>query len=286
MEKVIASKRDQQNTIHSGATSIPREYGVWVMLYAPFLIGLATAWPPPALPAAFLFAAISGIYLAHSAVRIQLRNDTHHVQANRQRLGIYWAIVAVGGVPLLLIYDHLELLALAGLAAVIYLLHLVIEKLPLRNHLLRAQWSKLIGMTALTLTAPAAYLTAGGQLNGMALCLWSGCALFFGSGAFHMQMLIFAAKEKETIDAAARWRLGRSNLLYHALLMIAVYFSASHLPLRSAILLWLGFLPILIRAVDGIITLSSVTPSSKKIGWYEAGYALWFMLCFIGALHS
>jgi len=88
------------------------------------------------------------------------------------------------------------------------------------------------------------------------------------------------------LGTADRWRLGWGNLLYHALLMVAVFFSASHLPVRSAMLLWLGFLPIVVRAVDGTITLSNIAPSFKKCGWIETGYALWFMLCFIGALHS
>lgn len=286
MEKVISYKSASQNTFRMGAPLIPREHGAWVILYAPLLIGLAAAWPSPALSVVLLFIAVTGVYLARHAGSLLLRKSVHHVQANTRWLVIYLAIAAAGGLPLLIIYDHFELLALAGLVTVIYLLHLVIEKLPMRSRLLRAQWSELVGMTALTLTAPAAYITAGGQLDGMALCLWSGCALFFGSGVFHVRMLIFAAKEKKPLDASDRWRLGRGNLLYHTLLLVAVFFSASHLPLRSAILLWMGYLPVVVRAVDGTIMLSNVPPSFKKSGWFETGYALWFAVCFIGALHG
>ncbi|MEO6906619.1 MAG: hypothetical protein ABI210_01895, partial [Abditibacteriaceae bacterium] len=187
---------------------------------------------------------------------------------------------------LLFLYNRFSLLPLAGLAAFIYLLHFAIGKMPTRNRLWRAQWSELVGMTALTLTAPAAYVAASGALDGMAWCVWSGCALFFGSGVVHVRMLLSAAKEKQELDAGDRWSLGWRNLLYHALLMVAVYFSAAHLPIRAAMLLWLGYLPVVIRAVDGTITLSNIAPSFKRSGWIETGYALWFALCFIAALHS
>lgn len=286
MEKVVSFKSASQNTLRLGTPPIPREHGAWVILYAPFFIGLAAVWPPPALPAALLFLSISGIYLAHHTASALLRKNVRRAQENTLWLGMFSALIAAGGLPLLFFYNRFALLPLAGLAAFIYLLHSVIGKLPGRNRLWRAQWNELVGMTALTLTAPAAYVAAGGELGGMAWCLWSGCALFFGSGVLHVRMLLFAAKGKQELGAADRWRLGWVNLLYHALLMVAVFFSASHLPMRSALLLWLGFLPILVRAVDGTITLSNVAPSFKKSGWIETGYALWFMLCFIGALHS
>ena len=56
MEKVVSFKSDSHNTLHLGAPPIPREHGAWVILYAPLLIGLAAAWPPPALPARALAA--------------------------------------------------------------------------------------------------------------------------------------------------------------------------------------------------------------------------------------
>jgi hypothetical protein len=110
--------------------------------------------------------------------------------------------------------------------------------------------------------------------------------LFFGSGVLHVRMQLFAAKEKQELTAADRWRLGRTNLIYHVLLVIAVFYSVSHLATRPALLVWLGFLPLWVRAVDGTISLSHIAPSFKKGGLLETGYALWFTLCFIAALHS
>jgi hypothetical protein len=269
-----------------GAPPIPHEHGAWVILYAPFLIGLAAAWPPPALPAALLFLAATGAYLARHAAGLLMRKNARRDNSLVLWLGIYSSLTAVGVLPLLFFYDRLALLPLAGVAVFVFGLHALILKLPMRNKLARAQWSEMVGMTALTLTAPGAYIAAGGALDGMAVCLWVACAMFFGSGVLHVRMLLFAAKEKAELTNADRWRLGRANLIYHALLIVAVFFSVSHLSFRPAMLVWLGFLPVLVRAVDGTISLSHETPSFKKCGLVETGYALWFTLCFISALHS
>jgi hypothetical protein len=269
-----------------GAPPIPHEHGAWVILYAPFLIGLAAAWPPPALPMALLFLAVSGVYLARHAAGLLMRQRARRDNNLAFWLGIYSLLGVAGVLPLLFLYDRFALLPLAGVAVFVFVLHSAILKLPMRNKLARAQWSEMVGMTALTLTAPAAYIAAGGALDGMALCLWAACAMFFGSGVLHVRMLLFAAKEKNELTNADRWRLGRANLFYHALLIIAVFFSVSHLSTRPALLVWLGFLPVLVRAVDGTISMSHEAPSFKKSGLVETGFALWFTLCFITALHS
>lgn len=267
------------------APPIPHEHGAWVILYAPFVVGLAAVWPPPALEAALLFVAATAAYLARHAASLLMRKSARRDNNVALWLGIYLALVAVGVLPLLFFYGRVALLPLAGLAAFVFVLHAAILKLPMRDRLARAQWSELIGMTALTLTAPAAYIAAGGQLDSMAACLWVACSLFFGSGVLHVRMLLFAAKGKQELTAADRWLLGRANLIYHALLIVAIYFSVSHMPMRPALLVWLGFLPVLARAVEGTISLSHEAPSFKKCGLIETGYALWFTLCFISALH-
>jgi hypothetical protein len=256
------------------------------MLYAPLFIGLVAAWPPPAPQAILLLMAVTGLYLARHASGLALRQ-----RARRDQRFLFWliaflALAGGGGLPLLLFYDRFALLPLAGVAVFIFLLHGAVGKLPARDRLWRAQWGELVGMTALTLTAPAAYVAAGGALDGMAWCLWAACSLFFGSGVLHVRMLLFASKEKQPLAAADRARLGWANLLYHALLLASLCAAASHLSFHPALLMWLGFLPILVRAVDGVLTLSNVAPSFKKVGLVETGYALWFTLCFSVALHS
>ncbi|MEO6907403.1 MAG: YwiC-like family protein, partial [Abditibacteriaceae bacterium] len=140
MDKVVSFKSDSQNTLHLGAPPIPREHGAWVILYAPFLIGLAAAWPPPVLPATLLFVAITGVYLTRHALSILLQKNARHIQENVLWLGIYMMLTAAGGLPLLFLYNRFSLLPLAGLAAFIYLLHFAIGKMPTRNRLWRAQW--------------------------------------------------------------------------------------------------------------------------------------------------
>jgi hypothetical protein len=269
-----------------GAPPIPHEHGAWVILYAPFLIGLTVLWPPPALPMALLFIAATGAYLARHAASLLMRKSARRDNSLALWLGIYIALCVAGVLPLLIFYSRFALLPLAGVAVFVFVLHALVLKLPMRNKLARAQWSELIGMTALTLTAPGAYIAAGGALDSMALCLWATCSLFFGSGVLHVRMQLFAAKEKAELTAADRWRLGRANLIYHALLIVTVFSSVSHLSTRPALLVWLGFLPVLMRAVEGTISLSHIAPSFKKCGLIETGYALWFTLCFISALHT
>ena len=265
-----------------GRPPIPHEHGAWVILYAPLFIALA-ATPPFALaPSLLLVLAVTGLFLAREAAGRLLRRRGQ--AGTTFWLGVYLAAALAGTLPLLRSYRRLALLHVGLLVVGLFALHALLLLWPARKRLDRSQWGEILGVGALALTAPAAYVVARGALDSRAWTLWAACVLYFSSGIFYVKMLLAAVKVRRVIGWPERWRVGRDNLLYHLLLVGGVAVLAAQQGGRSGLLVALAYLPALCRAFRGWATLTNRLPPLKRVGLAETFYSLWFLGCFLAAL--
>lgn len=263
------------------APPLPHEHGAWVMLYVPMAVAFAVAHFIAPVPAFLLFLALTGAFLARHPADLLLRGRAQ--PGALLWTGVYLAVAALGGLPLLLVYQRGALLVVLCIAGALFGAHVALLTWPSRKRLDRSVAGEVLAVAGLTLSAPAAYVVATGQLDGMAWCLWAACALFFGGGVFHVKMLLGAAKHRGAMDLGARLSLGRFNLAYHAA-MAGVAVALSGRAGAGAAMVCLAYAPAVARAVWGTLRLSRRLPPLKRVGVLETLYALWFAVLFASAV--
>jgi hypothetical protein len=265
-----------------GSPPIPREHGAWVMLYVPFAVGSIAAWPTAIAPLLLLLLAVTGAFLSRHVLGMALRQRNKRAASNGAAnqwpawLAIYGTLTAVGILPLIVAFHRLALLELAAIAAAILMLHSLFMVWPARHRLDRSQVGELVGATALTLAAPAAYATATGVLNAKAWLLWIVCSLFFGSGVSYVQMLLSGLKCKRVLSQPERWKVGRTNLCYHVALCAALICFLAYAKNAPALITAIAFCPVIVRSFWGTLRLTDSVPVFKKVGVCETIYSLWF----------
>jgi hypothetical protein len=263
-----------------GRPPIPHEHGAWVILYAPLLIGFGAALHGT-VPIKWLLLtlAVMGAFLAREAAGLLLRGRGK--AGTGFWLAIYAAAWLAGGLPLLLLCHLSSLLWIGALMVILFALH---SLLLVRGRLDRSQWGEILGVGALTLTAPAAYSVATAALDFRAWLVWAGCLLYFSGPIFYVKMLLAAAKSRRAWSEEKRREIGRDTFIYHALLAITLLGVALRIGGDSA--LWLGaaYLPTLLRAFYRAVKLTPELPPLKRIGIQETLHALWFMICFLTAI--
>lgn len=137
-----------------------------------------------------------------------------------------------------------------------------------RTYLSREQrtfFNELTIVAALTLSAPGAYYAITHSLDMKALVLYLLNVLFFGSSVFYVKMRIELLRTKGVwVGAAAKAR--SMAIVYHFLLAaIIVLMILYYYP---DILLFAGFLPMLLQVVIGIFS------SRTKVNFTRLGVAL------------
>lgn len=261
-----------------GYPPVPHEHGAWMMLYAPLVIGLVAFRPAP-VPALLLVLAVSGAFLAQNAVGLLLRRSV--IRGTAFWLGIYSALLAAAGGTLLLVYELFELVWIGVPAALLFGWQIWLRRAANRR-LNASAVSEVAAIGVFALTAPAAFVTARGELGPVAWVVWGACVLYFTSSVFYVRMLVAGARHKEELTAVERWWLGRGLVGYHLLLSGIL-----------ATLLWwdegawpavVGYAPVLVRALVGWQRLSNELPSLKGVGVREIVYALWFAAWLVAAL--
>lgn len=265
-----------------GRPPIPREHGAWVMLYVPLAVALAGVTPFRLGPAVLLLLAVTSAFLAQNAAGLLLkpkpRADTG------AWLAIFLVVLAGSGLSLLGLYGLMALLWLAPAIAALFGIHAALLKGPAVFRLDRFQWGQLLAVGGLTLTAPAAWVVSRGAFEPATWLVWAASVLFFGSGVFNVNMHFAAAKTKGDFNGRARWSAGREVVIYHVLLLGIVAWALPQLPVDAAVLVGLGFVPVVGRAIRSYMTLAKKPPSLKQVGITETAFACWFALCLIVAL--
>ncbi len=222
---------------------LPREHGAWGILLIPFAtaVGVAGVWN---LPVTLLLASLLCFYLAR----------TSYLKGATQWMVLLLALSGATVLPLLVVWNLWWLAAVGVVAA-----PLAFRKTE------RAVPMQLLAVAGLTLTAPAAWYAATGQLNRWAFWLWLLNALYFAGGVFYVKMHIAAAMKRGRTEAV------RANLLYHGCL--TVFLLALMGVAGFSWWVVLAFVPVVTRAVVGAVRLSPVL-RIKRLGWMEVAYSL------------
>lgn len=265
-----------------GAPPIPREHGAWVMLYAPLLIGLAGVQPFQAVPALLLILAVTGAFLAQNAAGLLIKPRPKPGTAFWT--AVFTTVMAASGLTLLVGYGRWELLWIGAATLALFGVHAALLKGPVMFRMDRFQWSQLLAVGGLALTAPAAFVVAQGHISPMAWLVWGASVLYFGSGVFNVNMHFAAAKHKGELDRAGKRAASRDNVIYHGLMAVILIAVLPQLPVVAAVLAALGYAPVLGRGLYATVTLTKKLPSLKQVGLRETAFACWFALCLIVAL--
>jgi hypothetical protein len=231
---------------------MPREHGAWGILLIPFAtaVGIAGTWN---LPVALLLISVVCFYVARTSF---LKQDTT------------WTLFLLAGsalclAPLLGVWRLWWLAALGAAAA-----PLAFRKTG------RSVMSQLIAVAGLTLTAPAAWYVATGNLDRRAWLLWGLNFLYFAGGVFYVKMHVAAAVRRKLFETAAE-KIGwgaTSLVFYGGLALCVVGLAMAHL---IPWLATLAFAPVVVRAAVGVGRLSS-TLHIKRLGWTEVAHSVVF----------
>jgi hypothetical protein len=218
-------------------------------LLVPFAtgVGVAGQW---SVPVAFLLVSILSFYVAR----------TSWLKRQWKWVAVLLAGSAAAAVPLLVVWQLWWLIGFAACAA------------PLAGRPTgRTVREQLIGMAGLTLTAPAAWYVATGNLDATAWRLWLLNVAYFAGGVFYVRMHLNAAKKLPGC------RTG--NLVYHAALAVLLLALGCW-----GVVAWpvtLAFAPLVVRAFVGAARLSPVL-RIKRLGWTEVAHSVAFAVLLIG----
>ncbi len=240
------------------------------MLYVPFVLGWLVAGKL-AWSVLLLLLAVTTLFIAREALQVWWRARTRgRAAAHEARLlFVYLIIVALTGLPLLLVARLYWLLPLGGVG----LLLLFINSRQATQLEARTVGSELLAIGGLTLTAPAAYYTARGVWDGTAFWLWGLSALYFASSVFYIKLRIYRLNPRKQAEQKRAWQ---SCALYHSFLLVAllVLWLTGNLPLFVLV----AFAPVLARTLVSLF--KPVTQVNlKRAGFLEIGYSIIFLVC-------
>jgi hypothetical protein len=220
---------------------MPREHGAWGILLIPFAtaVGVADVWN---LPVTLLLASVLCFYIAR----------TSYLKKNyRWTVGLLAGCVACT-LPLLFVWKLWWLAAFGAVAA-----PLAFRKTE------RGVAMQLLAVAGLTMTAPAAWYAATGQLE---YRLWLLNALYFAGGIFYVKMHVATAIARQPTKR----------------LPVAIYYGA-----LTGLLAWwplgLAFVPVIVRAFVGAARVLPVL-RIKRLGWTEVAYSIVFAVSLVALI--
>lgn len=251
---------------------LPKEHGAWAMFYVPFVLGILVAGAV-SLPVLLLLLAASALFISRESLLAwwRARNRRRQTPASEQAgrlLLIYFAIAAVCGAPLILLYKFYWLAPLALIGCVL----LAVNGKQATEFEDRTVQGEIMAIAGLTMTAPAAYSAAQGAWNLTALWLWALSAAYFASSVFYIKLRVTGLHAKRLEDKRrARWQcIGYHSFLLASLLGLAITHS---LPLFVMI----AFAPVLARTVWSLMK-PAESLNLKRIGLTEIVYSLIFLI--------
>ena len=263
-----------------GRPLVPKEHGVWAVLYGSFLVGVGVAGRVT-LPVVLCLVGITAAAFANGSLPILVRANTREVHRERRRhartwILLYGATAATALAPLLLVFRMTFLLPF-GVGAAFFLL--------LRAFLIwergeRTLIGELVGVAGLTMVGPVAHAVSTGEIRPISAVLLLLLFLFFASGIFYVRMRVHGmVAQRKGVTAApnpARWPC----VLYHTLLIVIVpTLFLTHLIPWPVLL---AFAPAVWRAAVGLHR-DDARLNLRRLGWSEVAVATTFVLLLIAA---
>ncbi len=252
------------------ALKLPKEHGAWVMLYVPFVLGVAVAgrvnWP-----VLLLLLSATAVFISRESLLVYWRARARGREAAeaRKTLLLYLALAAAFGSPLIFEFKLLWLVPLGLIGAAL----LLVNGGQATRMEERETMGELMAICGLTMTAPAAYYVASGRWEMAAFWLWLLSALYMASSVFYIKLRVYRLNPRKQ---AEQRRALRSCAFYHSFLIVALpalIFAGS-----LSLFAFIAFAPALARTFWGMLA-----PRSKvnliRAGVLEIVYSLVFLVC-------
>jgi YwiC-like protein len=258
-----------------GVRVLPKEHGTWAMLLVPWAVGCGVARALPASELLLLIAAVS-FFLAHTHLmtwrRLSIigRSGTAQAPAERRLVIVFGVIGVAAALPLVPDLAGLGLLVLLGAALIAASLALVSQRAD------RALPGQILAATGLSLTAPAAYWVARGELNRAAVALWLLNVAFFLWAVFYVKLKIDARARRAPFPSARAKLACGGDAIGTTLGSVALAFVAVVLASRSPLAL-AAFVAPVAQTVVGIARIDRPA-RLKPLGFLLLGHAILFGL--------
>jgi hypothetical protein len=257
---------------------LPAEHGTWFWFFVPFFVGVGVAGEVDVFINVAVFLTFTGGFAAF----LMRQPLTAWLQIRRGRgrrtdgpLAIRWTV----GLGLAALACFAALLAL-GYGALLWLLLPLLPLVALylvvarqRRAAIRTFWLEIAGGIGLALMAPAAFITAGGQLDTTAWVLWGLMAAQNGLGAHYVRLRLADTHDRPSRRIPLVWS--------HGIGLLAVILAGLQgvLPLLTAV----PFAAFLVRAVWTAARPRPV-PNVKRFGFTEVAVeivsGLWIILSY------
>jgi YwiC-like protein len=236
---------------------IPREHGTWAMWIVPMLSAMLVTH----FSARFvlLFVCFALFYLAHRPI-LTLIKDRHRLGVEKFLLMVTTPaivlavfIVAAYRLPWLILFWGIEL------SLFVFSVKTFVRK-DQRNFI-----NELTILSALTLTAPAAYYTITGRIDEKVVQLFILNFLFFGGSVLYVKARIELLRSKGKLTNEVRKSRIAIVLYYFILVAVVVllYVFGS-----VSLLMLLGFVPMLLQVASGM------SSNQTKVNFVRVGVAL------------
>jgi hypothetical protein len=252
------------------ALKLPKEHGAWVMLYVPFVLGVAVAgrvnWPVFLL----LFSA-TAVFISRESLLVYWRaraREREAAEAGRTLL-LYLALAAAFGSPLIFAFNLFWLIPLGLVGATL----LLINGNQAARMEERGTAGEIMAIVGLTMTAPAAYYAASGRWEMATFRLWLLSALYMASSVFYIKLRVYRLNPRKQAEQRQAWR---SCAFYHSFLIVALPALIFGGGLR--LFAFIAFAPALVRTFWGMFAPKSRV-NLMRAGILEIVYSLVFLIC-------
>ncbi len=263
-----------------GRPIVPKEHGVWAVLYGSFLVGVGVAGRVT-FPVGLFLLGITAAVFANGSLPILARVNASAVYPEQRRHALMWfllyGVIAVTAIAPLLVFFRMAFLLPFGMGAAFFLL---LRAFLIRQRDDRTLTGELIGVAGLTMAGPFAHAVSVGEVRPLSAILWLLLFLFFSSGVFYVRMRVrgLVAQRKGATSEAnpGRWPC----LVYHAALIVLVpaLFLARFIPWPVL----LAYAPALWRAAAGL-SQEETRFDLRRLGWSEVAVATSFVILLIAA---
>ena len=258
---------------------VPREHGAWAMLLIPLVVSLAVAgrW---ALEGPLFLGTCLALYTARQPLTVLVRSLRTPGDQGTTR-PVFWlvmyAVAALAfGLPLLYYYQRWLLLPWAAIFMAFTAVHFYLQK-QRRDRTIPGE---IITIAGLALTAPGAYYVTRG-LEPAALYLWGLTSLYSISSVFYVRFKMKQrALRRPAKDLRERLALGRANLVYQAILVLALLVAAAWGQIPPFVPL--AFAPLVVKVAYAVAS-GGPQVDIKKIGWTEVAHSVAFTFLLVGA---
>jgi len=249
---------------------LPAEHGAWGILAVPFVCAAVVSgtWN---VPLALAGIAILALFLLRGSMEAHGSWKSLIVPAH---LALATLAASAGG-ALVFFYQRLELLWLALAAAVLY----VLQKFQVVRHAAhemekRSLPAEFTGVALLSLSAPAAWIAARGNLERAGVEVWLLNLLFFAGGILYVKYRVRGLLAHRPFQGwQERMGFAWPVFVYH--LLLAVFLISWVVWAARPVVVLAAFAPGILRAWNLVFQLGQRFPI-RRLGWTEVAHSLIF----------